>query len=321
MDPITYLRDQPQWLECDWAQIPARLEMLASEYARPVYDGSPATEQTQTLRERFWQCLLFHGQQFAPNRKIEFQQLIERVQTGPGQPQPIDLLADVALAVALEHWQNRAVVAFQTRFSATIHRAAQHTAGQRGLDLAENFAAVLLLPRERSPARIAGYTGKTPLEFWLRSVVTNYCLSELRRPSERASSDEVQRFPATVAVNDLEGSACAEMVRPLVRQAFSRLPAVDRLLLRWLTLDDLPQQQVATALGIHAGNVTRRRQKAVAAVLHDVEQAAEQQRIHTATRECLDLLLTASSSLAREQFSQWLAADLSSLAPAGEVTR
>jgi RNA polymerase sigma factor (sigma-70 family) len=243
-------------------------------------------------------------------------EVIDEIRSGKalGAAGTVDGLADVTLAQALEATEDRAADVFERQYMPLVRQTGGRLGGQRGEEHVENFAAELILPRADRPPRIAQFLGKTSLARWVCTVATNYCLSKFRAMREEQQCVEPRHIESEHVVSLLDSQPCLELVRPLVQEAVQQLPAADRLLLRWLALDGVPQLQVAKALGIHSGNVTRRRQKAVQEMLGHVDSAARRSGKQRAAADCLETLLSGNDGTAREQLSHWLVA---AMPPAG----
>ena len=79
------------------------------------------------------------------------------------------------------------------------------------------------------------------------------------------------------------------------------------LLLKLLVLDDVPQQSVARALGIHSGNVTRRRQKAAERIWQQVQVVSQDSGQAGPVQDCLELVLTGEDRELRVALGSMLA--------------
>jgi hypothetical protein len=88
---------------------------------------------------------------------------------------------------------------------------------------------------------------------------------------------------------------CEEKLAPAFAGAVGELPLEDRVLLKLSILDGVPQKQLAAAYGIDPGNLTRRKQRAAAALLAKIRQIGVAAAAPTAVRECLELLLAGES--------------------------
>jgi hypothetical protein len=88
-------------------------------------------------------------------------------------------------------------------------------------------------------------------------------------------------------------------------------------MLKLLVLDDVPQQEVARMLGVHSGNVTRRRQRAAESVWQAVASHAERAGKRRAATDCLELVLAGEDAELRSELARELAA---AVASAGEAS-
>jgi RNA polymerase sigma-70 factor (ECF subfamily) len=219
-----------------------------------------------------------------------------------------DALADnlraLVLAQALELQLPSAAETFEQQWMPLVRATARRVTGPSGAELVENFVAELILPRKDAPPRIARYRGRTPFAAWLRVVVTNHCLSQLRR--RRHSAPLVELADETPPASH-DHRPCRELLLPLVRRALSALGSEDRLLLKLLVLDEVPQQEVARLLGVHSGNVTRRRQRAAETVWRALAAEVHRAGKHQAATDCLELVLTGQDAALRSELSRQLA--------------
>jgi len=234
------------------------------------------------------------------------------VQPTGGDPDSGCILRDVLLAEGLELSAAGAVRVFEAEFMPLVRAVARRTCGDRGLDMVGNFAADLMLPRGTRPPKIARYGGLTPLKSWLRVVVANHCLEALRGPSQVPLSDDItdrsDADPCGSAAADGEAAFCENLLRPAFQQSVESIPADDRLLIRLLLLDDVPQSQVARSMGIHSGNVTRRRQKATQAIWDHLRRMSE--AAGTRFSECLQLVLAGTDASLRQSLGSLLTSAL-----------
>jgi RNA polymerase sigma factor (sigma-70 family) len=196
------------------------------------------------------------------------------------------LLEEVVLAQALESREPVAARTFDQEYMPRVKAVAARMSGPQGLDAIENFAAELIMPREGRPPRIAGYQGRTSLLGWLKAVVANCLVSRARRRDfERGNELDDFADPRPVTANNT--TDCEGFLRPVFRQAVDRLSGEDRLLIKLLLIDEVPQKQIACCLGIHSGNITRRHQRITSAIWAHVREANGQTRY----QECLESVL------------------------------
>src|SRR6185369_17266088 len=128
------------------------------------------------------------------------------------------------LAQALENKENKAAEVFVANYMPGVQATARRIADQRGSEMVENFAADLIMPRADRPAKIAQYQGRTFLSQWLRSVVTNHCLSILRKRSHQSLPGE---FPTRETTGDLEISVdradCKKLLQPMLKAVLAEV--------------------------------------------------------------------------------------------------
>lgn len=242
---------------------------------------------------RLWGCVLYHWQRFAPEENLELETVVKRVRAGDLGPNTAssDLLREVTLAQALEFCDPRAAEIFEKEFMPVVRLNARRLSGQRGEDLVENFAADLVLPAPDKPPRIARYQGRTSLTGWLRVVTINYLTSAFRRRESRPLVEDAVGSTSGDPATTSDRRICQELLARLICGALGGLAAEDRLLIRMLLLDGVPQGQLAKALGIHSGNLTRRRQKISDAIWQGVKRGASQSGQDRAASDCLELVV------------------------------
>jgi RNA polymerase sigma factor (sigma-70 family) len=272
-------------------------DALLGRLAAGVCDAWPPCEQEHdAYAARVWSCYEHHWRRLSAVEPVSFDQLQERFASGNiGLPVgQVNLLAEVMLAQALEFKHQKAAVLFETQYMPDVRRMARAASGARAAADVENLVADLILPRESArhgdlPPRIATYQGRTSLRSWLRAIVLNHSASESRRKQPVALADEAllagRESPLTA------DSDCQNLLAPIFRQAISTLTSEDRLLVKMLALDGVPQNALAASLGIHSGSVTRRRQRAFEQVLAQVSSATTASPARVRLEECLQTLL------------------------------
>lgn len=258
--------------------------------------------------ERLWCCIDYHWDRLSSTEAVEFDDVLKHLESMTDGEH--DILRDVTLALALELRFPAAAESFEEQWMPLVRSTARRVGGTPAVELVENFSADLILPRQDAPPRIAQYQGRTPLAAWLRVVVANHCLSQLRRRRAWAPVEELaeDRPPAAH-----DHQPCRELLAPLVGMAIGTLEDEDRLLLKLLVLDEVPQQKVAQLLGIHSGNVTRRRQRAAQSVWRSVAAEAERAGKRQAAGDCLELVLAGSDPALRSELSHQMALHLRTL--------
>lgn len=293
----------------------AELERAVSQHAQTSIaeftKSRPASSEQSSYLRRVERCLLHHWERFSNDAAQLFTAedvlaRLERGDLGYERPQS-NVVREVILAQALEQHEEPAAKHFEDAFMPIIRSVAQRTAGHRGLDLVENFLADLVLPRENRPPRIAGYVGKTSLASWLRVVVTNHCRESGRRSEPVQTVDEWDSVAPALCDPRSDTDGCEGLLQPIFRQAVSGLESEDRLLIKLLILEEVPQQTLAQRMGIHSGNVTRRRQKISQSIWSRVQELGTSSAAPNQVTDCLELILTGSDSELRRSLSDVLA--------------
>jgi hypothetical protein len=123
-------------------------------------------------------------------------------------------------------------------------------------------------------------------------------------------NDTPLECPAGDAAANDDEDHCNELLRPVFRTAISSLAADDRLLIKLLVLDEVPQYVLAEHLSIHKGNVTRRRQRAVQRIWSSINASREASSEPRQIEECLELVLAGKSVELRRALGNCLSSAL-----------
>lgn len=297
----------PQWVE--------KFDALLSGLADGVCDAwPPGGQQHDAYGLRVWSCFEHHWRRLAAAEPASFAQMQHRFESGniglPGGQ--ANLLLEVMLAQALEFKQAKAAMVFETEYMPDVRRMAHGSGGQQAVSDVENLAADLILPRQSArhgnlAPRIATYQGRTSLRSWLRAVVLHRAASEGRRKRPLTLADETM-LPGTESSSLMADCDCRELLSPIFGDAVAALPAEDRLLVKMLALDGVPQQALSTSLGIHSGNVTRRRKRAFEQILIKVTSATLASPARARLEECLETVLAGDNPHLQRTLAEVLAA-------------
>jgi DNA-directed RNA polymerase specialized sigma24 family protein len=270
-------------------------ELLAAAVSRLArsmcYRGQVADQQQPLFAARLWRCLAFHAPSYLSRGGVGLAGLVDTAEhegliTGCLEG---NLLMDVMLAQALELNQAPAAERFDIEFQPRVDQWALRMRGERGVDLIENFRAELILTREASPPRIAGYHGRTSFVAWLKTVVANFLVSHGRK---RVALTGTELPEACVRdEQDPERAECGGLLEPLLPQAIASIDHEAIVLLKQLLIDNVPQHVIAARLNKNSGTITRRREKAVAAILESLRELTVGHARSQQVAECLDLLL------------------------------
>ena len=87
------------------------------------------------------------------------------------------------------------------------------------------------------------------------------------------------------------GDECEGLLQPIFADAVSALDGEDRLMIKLLILDEVPQQTLASRMGIHSGNVTRRRQRISQSIWERVNSLGSCSSAPGRVNDCLELVL------------------------------
>jgi hypothetical protein len=312
---------------CPAAQAPQRLRHLADEIASlaaplvaRICGGTPppASPQLEPYLQRLHGCLSYHWRRLGRDGRLPFTRLIAHLLPDPpAKGVHGDLLAEVVLAQALELGEPRAAEVFEVDFMPVVRGTARSVGGEKAVEVVENFAAELVLPREGRGPRIATYAGRTGLAHWLVPVVVNYWRTTRRqRPTVSLSL-----FPDPPAPDVAEGEAeapCEGLLRPIFAHTVDVLTPEDRLLLQMLVLEGVPQKELAHSLGLNSGTITRRRQKAIGAMLERLRQLTAGSRRPGDVANCLQAILAGDDPELRGRLAAVLAGCVRGGAGGGE---
>lgn len=271
--------------------------------------------QHERYLARAWRCVEHHARKFLESGRLEFPAILGRLESGHlsyGQV-GVNLLDEVVLAQGLELGEPVAAERFESQYMPGVHKAAYKVGGQRAVESVDNFAAELVLPRDQRPPRISTFLGRTPLATWLRTVVVNHWLSQTRRQRYERPTETLEIAHRETPDHEVDGRPCRELLEPVFRGAVSAIDSDDRLLLKLLLLDGVPQKDVARGMQLNSGTITRRRQKAAEAIFQGVRAEVAKSGAHEQTNRCLELALAGDLPELRSGL-----ADLMALAVGGD---
>jgi DNA-directed RNA polymerase specialized sigma24 family protein len=292
-------------------RIQNRVSALALEQRRDLRCEQALSEyESANVVGRLWRCISYHWQRLATKGRLPFDEIIKRLESGEigFLATETNLLYEIVLAHALESREATAAAAFDRDYMPIVRANARRVAGQRGEELVENFGAELIMPRKNRLPRIAGFHGRTPMALWLRAVVINYCLSEARKRQAVAMNPglSLKVVPSTSISSDDEN--CEELLRPMFRAVIGDLSAEDRVLIKMLILDGVPQKQLALSLGVDSGTVTRRRQRVAGRIWDRVRCLSSECNKSARVHDCLNLILAGENLELRSRLCDALAA-------------
>ena len=266
---------------------------------------------------RLWTCIEFHWRRLAAQAPCQLADVVQRLESGDlgyvaGNS---NILLDVVLAQTLELKVAAAAEMFESQFIPIVRAVAFRAGGQRALDAVDNFSAYLILPRGDRPPRIASYQGRTSLASWLRAVVLNFWTSEQRRSRSSNNPVVIEIAGSEVHTSPADDADCGRLLEPIFTTAVGDLEPEERLILKMLILDEVPQHRLAASLGINSGTLTRRRQRAVACVFEKIRDLSAAAARPTAAANCLEHVLVQGHTELRERLTGILAAGIRADSP------
>ena len=177
---------------------------------------------------------------------------------------------DLALSFSCAAGNSGAWEHFIARFRPELYRAARAIAGESlGRDLADSLYAELygLESREGKRRSLFDYFhGRSKLSTWLRAILAQRHVDEIRRTRRTESLDDPeseaagspQNQPASADGTDPERSHYLVLLQTVLSAALAGLAARDRLRLAYYYVDDLTLAQIGKLLGEHEATVSRK---------------------------------------------------------------
>ncbi|MBI1312083.1 sigma-70 family RNA polymerase sigma factor [bacterium] len=317
--PSDFPADCSDWVArqegCSRSDLAGRLEQIWRHLVKTTEEiyaelhVRQSTTPDAVVVQRVWNCVYCHWRRASEQASLSFEAVLELVHSASGGEGAGEhsILKDVVFAQALQNGDGWAAERFETEYMPIVRAVARRAGGQRAMDRVDNFAAELILPRDQRPPRIAGFQGRTTLKAWLRAVVANYCISDFRKQREVTLEAEIDRSVDVETEELADQSQCETLLRPVFQQVVGVLEHEDRVLITMLILDNVPQKNLATSLGINSGNVTRRRQRIVQSLCDQMADLAAREQAEQSFSDCLDLILTGRDRALRERLSEVLA--------------
>lgn len=193
--------------------------------------------------------------------------VIRRIRAGKGYARGGvlggDPLRDVVLAEAVQNREPSARTIFEQQYKGSILDSATRVDGRINDywdDWWHDFS-VWLFGDADPPGKLLRFGGKCGLSNWLDTVARRYVFAELKKRRRTVPLDSCAE-PAVFADQVAEDDFLAKL-RADIQQALDQLPARQRCVLVMVYFEDRPQIDVARVLGVHKGQVTRIKQKAL----------------------------------------------------------
>jgi RNA polymerase sigma-70 factor (ECF subfamily) len=177
---------------------------------------------------------------------------------------------DLALSYSCAAGNSVAWEHFVARFRPELYRAARAIAGNSvGRDLADSLYAELYGLESRDGHRRSLFDyfhGRSKLSTWLRAILAQRHVDEIRRTRRTESLDDSESEaadppqPQSTAGDDTdpERSRYLVLLQTVLTAALVGLAARDRLRLAYYYVDDLTLAQIGRILGEHEATVSRK---------------------------------------------------------------
>jgi RNA polymerase sigma-70 factor (ECF subfamily) len=211
-----------------------------------------------------------------------------RPSVAPGQvPQILkDLRAeDLALAMGCARGDEKAWEAFRWGFGTTIYEAACAYESDLALarELSDSMMTELYGVREKSAERkspLRSFQGRSSLKTWLRAVVYQKFVDEMRRRGRLASLPEEVEAPASQgSVSAQDDQRYAQLLGEAVETVLRGLSGAEKLMLSYYYVQGLTLKQIGRLTGEHEATVSRhlealrqRLRKLIEAYLRKIKQ-------------------------------------------------
>jgi RNA polymerase sigma-70 factor, ECF subfamily len=187
---------------------------------------------------------------------------------------------------------------FLTRYREVLYRAAYSIARQEsaGRELADSLYADLYgitQPGAPRRSRLESYMGRGSLAGWLRAVLAQRFVDDVRRTRREISLDEEQGdlLPAAPAADVAEpGEKLLAQIDSAIAAILARLNTEDRFLLVSHYLDGRALWQIATLLAVHESTISRRLERLIQKVRKNLSNELQNAGLSwRAAQEALEL--------------------------------
>lgn len=261
---------------------PSQLRRVLTECSERLLRKAGAPPAWQLTQERFEQALeRSAAQRFcgAEPRAAELAAYLESLH-----------LDDLALACACSEGNEQAWEHFMEKFRPELYRAGRAIAGvSAGRELADSLYADLygLVEREGRRRSLFDYFyGRSKLSTWLRAVLAQRHVDELRRagrtqPLEEDSSGQVSQAPLRqplAAASDPDRLRYLAFLQGALSEALAALEPRDRLRLAYYYVEELTLAQIGRLLGEHEATVSRKLERTRSEVRRQVDAALREKK-------------------------------------------
>jgi len=190
-------------------------------------------------------------------------------------------LDELALAHGCAAGNQHAWDVFLTKYRESIYQSARSITRNEttGRDLADSLYAELygIGPEEDRRSKLALYSGRGSLAGWLRMVLAQSYINQIRAGKRLVSIEEEEeehgrQFPtASVEVARTPDSR----INDAADEALTNLSAEERFLLSSYFLDGRRLAEIARTLGVHESTISRKMEKLLAEVRKRIRKGLE----------------------------------------------
>jgi len=190
-------------------------------------------------------------------------------------------LDELALAHGCVAGNQHAWDVFLTRYRESIYQSARNITRNEttGRELADSLYAELygLGPEEDRRSKLALYSGRGSLAGWLRMVLAQSYINQIRAGKRLVSIEEEEeehgrQFPAAAAARTQPTDS---RLRDATDEVLANLSAEERFLLSSYFLDGRRLAEIGRTLGVHESTISRKMEKLLAEVRKRIRKGLE----------------------------------------------
>jgi len=183
-------------------------------------------------------------------------------------------LDELALAHGCAAGNQHAWDVFLTRYRESIYQSARSITRNEsvGRELADSLYAELygLGPQEDRRSKLALYSGRGSLAGWLRMVLSQSFVNQIRAGKRLVSLEEEEEEHGVqfAAASPADSAPSDSRLKEATDHVLATLPAEDRFLLSSYFLDGRRLAEIGRVLGVHESTISRKMEK----LLRDVRK-------------------------------------------------
>jgi len=190
-------------------------------------------------------------------------------------------LDELALAQGCAAGNQHAWDVFLTKYRESIYQSARSIARNEttGRDLADSLHAELygLGPADDRRSKLALYSGRGSLAGWLRMVLAQSYINQIRTGKRLVSIEEEEeehgrQFPA--AATEIAAPADSR-IKDAIDEVLTALSPEERFLLSSYFLDGRRLAEIGRTLGVHESTISRKMEKLLSDVRKRIRKALE----------------------------------------------